>query len=31
MTHETSQMSALEPLAVPRDEGEARWWFGTSP
>jgi mannose-6-phosphate isomerase-like protein (cupin superfamily) len=29
MTHETSQMSALEPLAVPRDEGEARWWFGT--
>src|SRR5215208_4121405 len=29
MTHETNQMPALEPLAVPRDDGEARWWFGT--
>lgn len=29
MTHETSHMTTLDPLAVPSDEGEARWWFGT--
>ncbi len=29
MTQQTSQMTALAPLAVPSDEGEARWWFGT--
>jgi hypothetical protein len=22
-------LPALEPLAVPSDEDEARWWFGT--
>jgi mannose-6-phosphate isomerase-like protein (cupin superfamily) len=29
MTQETDQLTALDPLAVSRDEGEARWWFGT--
>jgi len=29
MTQETGQIQALGPLAVPSDEGEARWWFGT--
>jgi quercetin dioxygenase-like cupin family protein len=29
MTQETGQIRALDPLAVPSDEGEARWWFGT--
>ncbi len=29
MTQETGQIQALDPLAVPSDEGEARWWFGT--
>jgi quercetin dioxygenase-like cupin family protein len=29
MTDETSQTTALAPLAVPSDEGDARWWFGT--
>ena len=28
MTQETGQMQTLEPLAVRKDEGEARWWFG---
>jgi quercetin dioxygenase-like cupin family protein len=26
---QTSQTSALEPVAVPSGEGEARWWFGS--
>jgi quercetin dioxygenase-like cupin family protein len=29
MTQETGQMTALGPLAVSREEGEARWWFGS--
>jgi quercetin dioxygenase-like cupin family protein len=29
MTQQTSQTSALEPVAVPSGEGEARWWFGS--
>jgi quercetin dioxygenase-like cupin family protein len=28
MTQEIGEMQALEPLAVRKDEGEARWWFG---
>ena len=28
MTQETGQMQTLEPLAVRKNEGEARWWFG---
>jgi quercetin dioxygenase-like cupin family protein len=28
MTQETGQMQTMEPLAIPKDEGEARWWFG---
>jgi quercetin dioxygenase-like cupin family protein len=28
MTQEIGDMQALEPLAVRKDEGEARWWFG---
>jgi quercetin dioxygenase-like cupin family protein len=28
MTQETGQMQTLEPLAIRRGEGEARWWFG---
>ncbi len=28
MTEATSQPPALDPVAVHRDEGEARWWFG---
>jgi quercetin dioxygenase-like cupin family protein len=28
MTQETSRMQTLEPLAVRKAEGEARWWFG---
>ena len=28
MPQDTDQMTALEPLAVPSGEGEARWWFG---
>jgi quercetin dioxygenase-like cupin family protein len=28
MTQQTGQTQALEPLAVRKDEGEARWWFG---
>ena len=27
MTKETSDVQALEPVAVRGDEGEARWWF----
>jgi quercetin dioxygenase-like cupin family protein len=29
MTQETSQTPTLGPLAVRKDEGEARWWFGS--
>ena len=29
MTKETRQRPTLAPVAVPRDEGEARWWFGS--
>jgi quercetin dioxygenase-like cupin family protein len=29
MTHDTSEAQALKPVAVPKDEGEARWWFGS--
>lgn len=28
MTQEIGDVQALEPLAVRKDEGEARWWFG---
>ena len=28
MTQQTTQAPALEPRAVRKDEGEARWWFG---
>jgi quercetin dioxygenase-like cupin family protein len=28
MTRQTSGPQALEPVAVQRGEGEARWWFG---
>ena len=28
MTPQSTQAPALEPLAVRKDEGEARWWFG---
>jgi quercetin dioxygenase-like cupin family protein len=28
MTKQTSRMQMPEPLAVRKDEGEARWWFG---
>jgi quercetin dioxygenase-like cupin family protein len=29
MTQDTKQAQVLKPLAVARDEGEARWWFGS--
>ena len=29
MTQETRQPPTLDPVAVSRDEGEARWWFGS--
>lgn len=29
MTHESKQAPALDPLAVGKDEGEARWWFAS--
>lgn len=29
MTLEASQPLALDPAVVSRDEGEARWWFGS--
>jgi quercetin dioxygenase-like cupin family protein len=28
MTKEMSRAQLLQPVAVARDEGEARWWFG---
>ena len=28
MTQETDHNRPLDPIAVGRDEGEARWWFG---
>jgi quercetin dioxygenase-like cupin family protein len=28
MMQETGQMKTLEPLAIRKGEGEARWWFG---
>ena len=28
MTQQANQAPALKPLAVRRDEGDARWWFG---
>ena len=28
MTQQSTRAAALEPLAVRKDEGEARWWFG---
>src|SRR5215207_2431337 len=28
MTRQTNEAQALEPLAVRKGEGEARWWFG---
>ncbi len=28
MTQETQTAPALQPVAVRRNEGEARWWFG---
>lgn len=29
MTDDTSKAQALKPVAVPKDGGEARWWFGS--
>ena len=29
MTQEAKQSPTLDPVAVSRDEGEARWWFGS--
>ncbi len=29
MTQDTSRAQALKPVAVAKDEGEARWWFGS--
>jgi quercetin dioxygenase-like cupin family protein len=28
MTQQTRQMQTLEPVAIRKDDGEARWWFG---
>ena len=28
MTQQTRRAPALEPVAVPSGEGEARWWLG---
>jgi quercetin dioxygenase-like cupin family protein len=28
MTRQSNEAQALEPVAIRRDEGEARWWFG---
>jgi quercetin dioxygenase-like cupin family protein len=28
MTQQSTQAPALEPVAVGKNEGEARWWFG---
>jgi quercetin dioxygenase-like cupin family protein len=29
MTQRSNEAQALEPLAVRKNEGEARWWFGS--
>jgi quercetin dioxygenase-like cupin family protein len=29
MTQDMNQAQTMKPVAVARDEGEARWWFGT--
>jgi mannose-6-phosphate isomerase-like protein (cupin superfamily) len=29
MTHHSSQPPALAPVALSKDDGEARWWFGS--
>jgi quercetin dioxygenase-like cupin family protein len=29
MRQEADQMTALDPLAVSSNQGDARWWFGT--
>jgi quercetin dioxygenase-like cupin family protein len=29
MTQDVSRVHTLTPVAVARDEGEARWWFGS--
>ncbi len=29
MTQDVSRVQTLKPVAVARDEGEARWWFGS--
>jgi quercetin dioxygenase-like cupin family protein len=29
VTKEASEAQAMRPLAVSRDDGEARWWFGS--
>jgi quercetin dioxygenase-like cupin family protein len=29
MRHEMDQAKALKPVAVRKNEGEARWWFGS--
>lgn len=29
MTQDISQAQRLKPLAVARDDGDARWWFGS--
>ena len=29
MGQEADQMTALEPVAVSNNQGDARWWFGT--
>jgi quercetin dioxygenase-like cupin family protein len=28
MTQQSNQAQTLEPLAIRKEEGEARWWFG---
>jgi quercetin dioxygenase-like cupin family protein len=29
MTQDTNRTQMLKPMAVAKDEGEARWWFGS--
>ena len=29
MTQDVSRVQTLKPVAIDRDEGEARWWFGS--
>jgi quercetin dioxygenase-like cupin family protein len=29
MTQQSTQAPTLAPVVVPKDEGEARWWFGS--